>query len=83
MSQNHPNPFNPETIIRFGLPTGGNTTVTIFDISGREVTKLVDGFMPAGFHRVTWNAVNTASGLYFYRIRSGGFVKTMKMTVMK
>lgn len=83
LSQNHPNPFNPETIIRFALPSGGKTTITIFDISGREVTRLVDGFMPPGYHSVTWNAENSASGLYFYRIISGGFVKTMKMTVMK
>lgn len=83
LSQNYPNPFNPKTIIRFALPDGGNTTITIFDISGKEVTRLIDGYMPAGYHSVTWNAGNSASGLYLYRISSGDFVKTMKMAVMK
>ena len=81
--QNYPNPFNPETIIRFALPKGGRTSIIVYDLVGKEVTRLVDRFMSPGYHTIMWNAGGSASGIYFYTITSGDFHKTMKMVIMK
>lgn len=83
LRQNYPNPFNPETTIRFALTEGGHTSVIVYDLSGREITRLVDGFMSGGDHKVTWNAIDASSGIYLYRIRSGEFDKTIKMLLIK
>ncbi len=61
----YPNPFNPSTIIRLSLPSSGHVTVKIFDVLGREVSKLVDEFIPSGTVERQWNAEGTASGIYF------------------
>ncbi|MCH8303646.1 MAG: right-handed parallel beta-helix repeat-containing protein [Candidatus Marinimicrobia bacterium] len=83
LSNNYPNPFNPVTKIEFTIPETGLTTLIIYDITGREVTRLIDGNMSAGYHSVNWNASNVASGIYFYRLTSGDFVSTKKMVLLK
>ncbi|NUN69320.1 MAG: family 10 glycosylhydrolase [Bacteroidetes bacterium] len=83
LQQNFPNPFNPVTTITFQLPTAGYTTVTIYDIVGREVAVLADGMKEAGSHSVQFNGANLASGVYLYRIVSGPFVQTRKMVLQK
>ena len=83
LRQNYPNPFNPETRIEFALPEAGHTRIVIYDLLGREVTRLVDGNMSAGYHNVIWNASNVASGIYFYRLAAGDFVSTKKMVLLR
>ena len=83
LEQNFPNPFNPVTEIKFDLQSDGYTRLIIYDLSGKEVTKLIDQNMEAGFHYVTWNASEAASGIYFYRIKSGNYSKTKKMVLLR
>ncbi|NIR51637.1 T9SS type A sorting domain-containing protein [candidate division KSB1 bacterium] len=88
LSQNFPNPFNPVTTIRFGLPQSETVRIKIYDILGREVKTLVNEQMKAGFHAVSWNGENDAgravgSGLYIYRIEAGDFSQSRKMMLIK
>jgi len=89
LSQNFPNPFNPTTTIRYGLPATNEVTIRIYDILGREVIKLVDAEeKKAGYHVVNWNARDkhgrsAASGVYFYLISAGKFSKAHKMLLVK
>jgi plastocyanin len=81
--QNYPNPFNPSTQIRFDLPVGGYTKVTIYDLIGNELLNLVNENLEAGKFSVTWDASNYPSGLYFYKITSGSYSATKKMMLVK
>lgn len=83
LSQNFPNPFNPTTVIRYRLPVTSNVTLNVYDVLGREVSKLVEGRQNPGEHSVTFNAAGLPSGVYFYRLSAGTFVKTMKLMIMK
>ncbi len=83
LSQNFPNPFNPTTRIRFSVPNAGRVLITVFDLLGREETTLVDSEMPAGTYTVAWDASRAASGTYFYRMQSGGFVDTKRMLLLR
>jgi hypothetical protein len=83
-----PNPFNPSTTINYSLKKGGFSELTVYDVAGRRVRTLVNGFVPAGEHEVAWNGKDdngrqTASGVYFYRFRSGGFEETRKMVLLR
>ena len=80
---NYPNPFNPETTISFVLPEAVQTRLIIYNQLGREVARLVDGYLGAGYHTATWDATNVASGMYFYRLQAGDFVQTRKMVLLK
>ncbi len=75
----YPNPFNPQTQIRFGLPETAEVTLAVFDALGREVARLVEGSLSAGRHEVTFEAQDLPSGLYIYRLTTpeGGFTRTM------
>ena len=81
--QNFPNPFNPSTNISFHIPSRSYVSLGIFDILGREVTKLVSGEMEAGDHSVIWDASAMSTGTYFYRLQSGDFVETKKLVLIK
>lgn len=83
LSQNYPNPFNPTTEINFTLPKAGNITLTVYNILGAEVAKLVNGFMEAGKHSVKFDAANLSSGVYLYTIKADNFTSTRKMIVTK
>ncbi|MDQ3019803.1 MAG: M12 family metallo-peptidase [Bacteroidota bacterium] len=87
LSQNFPNPFNPSTKINFDIPFNGKVTLKIMDITGREVTTLVNNSYNAGSYTVTFEPGNLASGIYFYNIVAEGdkenFVMTKKMTLIK
>ncbi|HEU4364801.1 MAG TPA: T9SS type A sorting domain-containing protein [Candidatus Krumholzibacteria bacterium] len=88
LHQNHPNPFTPSTTIEFTLPTGGHTTLEIFDVRGRLVRTLVNESFPAGPRAIIWNGSDAngetvPSGIYFYRLATAGRVETRKMTVLK
>jgi hypothetical protein len=82
--QNYPNPFNPETNIGFTIPEPITVNVTVFNVLGQVITELiVDEYMDAGYHTVTWDASHVASGVYFYRFEAGEFTATMRMVLMK
>ena len=81
--QNYPNPFNPSTTFRFSLPRSSEVTLTIYSLLGEEIQTLISEAMPAGEHRVNWNAGDHPSGIYLVRLDAEGFVQTRKMTVMK
>ena len=83
MMQNYPNPFNPQTTIIFRLPENKHVTLTIYDITGREVTTLVDGYQYAGEHSVIWSAVNMPTGVYFYRLVAGSYTTVRRMLLVK
>jgi hypothetical protein len=84
LRQNYPNPFNPSTTIAFNLPRHSEIVLKVFNVLGKEVAVLYNGqALPAGNHEVTFEAGNLASGIYFYQIRTAGFVKTRKMFLMK
>lgn len=88
LEQNFPNPFNPSTIIRYALPEGGPVSLTVFDIAGREVARLVNETQPAGTYQVRFDAAavrrgGVASGVYFYRVQAGSFNETRKMLLVK
>ena len=83
LSQNYPNPFNPTTSINFDIPVDSRVTISLFDLSGREVAKLVNDFRTAGYYSVNFNASNLSSGTYFYRIDAGSFTDTKKMLLIK
>ncbi|MCX6152306.1 MAG: T9SS type A sorting domain-containing protein [Ignavibacteriales bacterium] len=83
LSQNFPNPFNPNTNIRFSIPVSGNVTLKIYDAVGTEVATLTNGFLTAGSYKVNWNAGNNASGVYFYKLTSKNFNMVKKMLLVK
>lgn len=83
LSQNFPNPFNPETNIKFNIPVSGNVSLKVFDISGKEVSTLINEVKPAGYYEVTFNGSNLSSGVYFYRLESNSFNVTRKMLLVK
>jgi hypothetical protein len=79
----YPNPFNAVTRINFSLDKTVNATLSVFDISGRQVALLAEGEMPAGKHYVSFDANEFASGIYFYRLEAGGRKITKRMVLMK
>ena len=88
LEQNYPNPFNPSTTIRYSIPVVEPTrrvgcTLKIYDILGREVTTLVNKEHKPGNYAVTFNAKNLSSGIYYYRISTENYIKTMKMILIK
>ena len=85
---NYPNPFNPSTEIRYGLPRATRVRLSIYDINGRVIETLVDAFQDAGIHRYVWSAsrihgVPLASGVYMARISAGSSTKSIKMILTK
>ncbi len=83
LNQNFPNPFNPVTTIQFEIPKTARTTLTVYDILGRNISTVINQNIEAGKHSITWDSSNIASGIYFYRLTSGEFVETKKMVVAK
>ena len=86
LKQNYPNPFNPSTKIEYAIPFDGKVSLTIFDMSGKEVSRLVNGTQTAGYYTVSFDGSNLASGVYYYRIEVSGqnnFVDTRKMLLVK
>ncbi|MCB0728915.1 MAG: T9SS type A sorting domain-containing protein [Ignavibacteriae bacterium] len=83
LSQNYPNPFNPTTTINFDLPTDGNVSLKLYDMSGKEVATLVNEVRSAGYYSVNFNASQLTSGVYFYTISADNFTATRKMLLVK
>jgi len=79
----YPNPFNPITTIGFALPIAEKVNLVVYDLAGRQVARLVDGWRDAGYHQVTFDATSFASGIYLYRLSAGSFHASGKMVLMK
>jgi hypothetical protein len=80
---NYPNPFNPATTINFTIDQANQVNLAVYDLSGREVATLVDGYCNAGAHEVQFDASQLASGVYVYRLTSGANTASGKMVLMK
>lgn len=88
LAQNYPNPFNPSTTIHFNLPTGSHVTLSIYDVAGREIRRLIDGERGEGSHSVAWLGFDqegrpVGSGVYFYSLKACGGEITRKMILLK
>ena len=88
LTQNYPNPFNPTTTISFSIPSEGHVQVSVYDITGRLITSLVDGNLSEGYHDVIWDGTdmfgsNVSAGLYIYSLQTEGVSLTRKMVLMK
>lgn len=83
LQQNYPNPFNPSTTLTFTLPEASPVRLVVYDVTGREVARLVDGDLDAGEHRVRWEAGDLASGVYLSRIEAGAHRHTIRMMLVK
>lgn len=86
--QNYPNPFNPETTIAFNVPTSGLVKLEVYNLKGQKVKTLINDNLISGNHSIVWNGRDNdnkqvASGVYFYRLKSGGNSQTNKMILMK
>ncbi len=80
---NYPNPFNPNTVIRFSLDQASETSLVVRDLLGRTVSTLVDGVVEKGEHTVSFDASNLASGIYFYTLQSEGRALTGRMLLVR
>lgn len=88
LSQNYPNPFNPQTSIRYQLPEARHVSLVVYNVTGQEVCRLMDGVQGPGEFEVTWRGVDetgrpVASGIYFYRLVCGEFQQVRKMLLLK
>ena len=83
LEQNYPNPFNPSTTIEFALEKRSPVKLKVFDITGREVARLVDDILTPGSYKVVFNATGLPSGIYFYRIKAGKYTHTKKLMLLK
>jgi Tol biopolymer transport system component len=88
LSQNFPNPFNAETLIKYQLPNPGHVTIRIYNLLGQKIQTLVDGVKEAGFHQVNWNGQNDwneaiGSGEYLCQMQVGDFVAVRKVVLIR
>jgi hypothetical protein len=88
LSQNRPNPFNPATTIEFTIPERDHVVLTVYNVAGQRVVTLVDQVMTEGHKGITWDGSNSqgsavSTGVYFYRLQTGGKTLTRKMVVLK
>jgi len=80
---NWPNPFNPTTTIRYDVKQTGRVRLTIFNLLGQQVTRLIDKQHLAGTYTISWHATDLPSGIYFYQMQTPGFVQTRKLILLK
>ena len=88
LRNNYPNPFNPTTQIKYGLPEDAVVSVTIYDVMGRSIRSLMNEKQSAGYHSIGWDAKNdmgenVAAGMYIYVLQAGVFKATKKMVLLK
>jgi hypothetical protein len=86
--QNYPNPFNPTTEVVFQLPAGGDVTLRVYDLLGREIRTLADGRFEAGTHSLSWDATDASgrgvvSGIYFAQLQTSAGIRITRMTLMR
>lgn len=80
---NYPNPFNPQTVIAYEMPASGSVRLKVFDVTGRLVATLADGFQSAGRHEISFDASRLSSGVYLYRLEADGVLLSGKMLLLK
>jgi len=88
LSQNYPNPFNSSTVIEYAVPYDGHVVLDVYNILGQKVTNLVDGYRRRGDHTVLWDGKNSsgrdcASGIYFCKLKTGGYEGTRTMVMVR
>ena len=83
LHQNYPNPFNNSTTVRFSLKKSSDVELSIYNLSGKKVEKLVSGSLPAGNHSINWNAANFSSGAYFYKLKANHEEQIRKLILLK
>ncbi len=83
LKQNYPNPFNPVTNISYEVLKSGNVKISVFDISGKKLTDIVNQFHSTGSYNVTFDGTDFPSGSYFYRMESADFSVVKKMILLK
>jgi hypothetical protein len=79
----YPNPFNPSTTIKYDIPRSSFVQMTIYDILGREVSRLINQNLSPGRYEIVWDGTNYASGTYFYKLEAGTFTDIKKMILVK
>ena len=83
LSQNYPNPFNPTTTIQYALPVDSHVTLRVYDVLGRLVVTLIDGYQHAGYHNVRFDGTELSSGIYIYKLTAAKFVSVKEMLMLK
>ncbi len=87
LEQNYPNPFNPSTTIQWSIAQSGNVKLKVFDITGREVATLVDGYRNAGNYETVFNSQSLkssiSSGIYIYQLQADNFTESKKFVLLK
>jgi L-ascorbate metabolism protein UlaG (beta-lactamase superfamily) len=83
LNQNYPNPFNPETTFRFSIPFKDYVSLIVYDLLGHRVATIVSENLPAGTHTRHWNPQGISSGIYFYRLSSGIYSETKKVSLIR
>jgi hypothetical protein len=83
VDQNYPNPFNPKTIIEFELLQDSDVEVTVFDLAGKKVIVLQEGYLTSGIYKFEFDGSELPSGVYLYRISTPQFTQTRKMILAK
>lgn len=88
LEQNYPNPFNPTTTIEYTLPRSGHVRLTTYDSLGRCVSNVVNAKQQPGFYRTEWKGTDehnrpVAAGMYFCRLQAGGFVRVIKLALIR
>jgi uncharacterized repeat protein (TIGR02543 family) len=83
LGQNYPNPFNPVTTIPFHVSHGGRVTIDVYSVLGQRVATVIDRDINPGHHTVIFSSDDLAAGLYFYTIKTGRFIKTKQMMLLK
>jgi hypothetical protein len=83
LGQNYPNPFNPKTVVSSQYPVASHVKLAVYDLLGREVAVLFDGWRAAGSYRDTFDGSGLSSGVYICRLRAGGSVQTRAMVLVR
>lgn len=83
LSQNYPNPFNPKTLIKFLISEYSYIEITVFDVLGGVIKTLYSNYINPGEHQIDFNGSDLSTGVYFCRLQSSNFVKTIKMVLIK
>lgn len=85
LGQNYPNPFNPSTVIQFMVKQSGDIRLGLYDITGREIAVLAEGFREAGDYSIRLNSADygLTSGVYFYKLQAGGISAVKKLVLSK